>query len=165
MKSLVIITMTTLFVLSTPPINSTGGGIFGVGVRKVEAGPLSKRLESKHAPSPHSQANVSGMQSQMQGGLDEDREKCIEMLHRGDHEGAQNCIDQLQSGGSGETQPPAAEPQAVQASSPPSVPASDVQGTATGAQDANYDAREKCAEMLRGGDHLGARRCIQQLRQ
>ena len=148
--------LTAILIFAPYAINLNTNGIIRIESSTAEAGPLSKRLEKRHSPSPHSQ-------TAMQGGDSEAREQCIEMLHRGDHQGAQNCIEQLQSGDSTETQIPAAQTQPT--SQPSAAPSgSTVSNAASGAQDELFDAREKCAEMLRSGNRAGARECIQKLR-
>ena len=156
MKSISILSLVAIIVLIISSITFTSNGIPGIDTRTAEAGHLSKRLESKHSPSPHSQATS-------QGGDSEAQEKCIEMLHKGDHEGAQKCIAELQ--GDDSTGPQAPATQTQPAAQPAAAPApATVSSAASGTQGELFDAREKCAEMLRSGDHAGARECIRQLR-
>lgn len=149
MKFFSILTFIVTAALVIPAITPLASRIpcFQAGI--AEAGPLSRRLETKKSPLPNSQ-------SAMQGGNSEAMEQCIEMLHSGDHEGAQECIAQLKNGNSKDTQAPAAQP-------PEEVKPS--QPGAAGSQDELVDKREMCAEMLRNGNRAGARECIGKLRQ
>ena len=148
MKYHIVSPLIALSILVLPVINGPLGTEAGI----AEAGPLGKRLETKHKLSSHAET-----------GGNEAHEKCIEMLHKGDHEGAQNCISQLQDGDSNAEQAPAAQVESTQSTDVKS-PAT-VQADASGAQGDLQSARDKCAEMLRNGNRSGARECIQKLKQ
>lgn len=171
MKSATIYTLVALFVLIFPAVNFTTNTIPGLEFRKADAGPLSRRLESKHSPASDAQSKMEGVQSEMQntgteiqGGDSEAKNKCIEMLNKGDNEGAQKCIEQLQNGDSRGTQDPADNTQgAFQSSQPTDAPANVQDGNSV-MQEKNLDTREKCIDMRRSGDIEGARKCFQQLR-
>ncbi len=90
MRSITVFSLAVLSALMFSADNFMDGGIPMLEIPTAEAGPLSKRLESKHRPPPHSQAS-------MQGGDSGARQECIEILHNGDHEGARECIRQLRN--------------------------------------------------------------------